>query len=32
MNAAANEERELALQHNEVINGIPHIAVIGDGS
>lgn len=25
MNAAANEERELALQHNEVINGIPHI-------
>jgi len=32
MNAAANKERELALQHNEVINGIPHIAVIGDGS
>lgn len=32
MNAAANEERELALQRNEVINGIPHIAVIGDGS
>lgn len=29
---AANEERELALQHNETINGIPHITVIGDGS
>ena len=32
MNAAANEERKLALECNEVINGIPHIAVIGDGS
>lgn len=32
MTAAANEERELALQRNEVINGIPHIAVTGDGS
>lgn len=36
MNAVAKEERELALQHNEVINGIPHIAVMvhiaGDGS
>ncbi|CAL1680980.1 unnamed protein product [Lasius platythorax] len=32
MNAAANEERELALQRNKVINGIPHIAVISDGS
>jgi len=32
MNAAANEERELALQRNEVINGIPHTAVIRDGN
>lgn len=32
MNVAAKEERELALQRNEVINGIPQIAVIGDGS
>jgi len=32
MKTAANEERELALQRNEVINGIPYIAVIGDGS
>ncbi|EFN65585.1 hypothetical protein EAG_15609 [Camponotus floridanus] len=33
MNAAANEERDLALQRNEIINGIPHnIAVKDDGS
>jgi len=32
MIVAANEEPELALQRNEVMNGIPHIAVIGDGS
>jgi len=32
MKTAANEERELALQRNEVINGIPYIAVIGDES
>jgi len=31
MNAATNEKHELA-QHNEVINGIPLIVVIGDGS
>lgn len=32
MNVVSSEERELALQHNDVINGIPHIAVIGDGN
>jgi len=32
MKTAANEERELALQRNEVINRIPYIAVIGDRS
>lgn len=32
MRAAANEERELAIQHNDIINGVPDIAVIGDGS
>lgn len=32
MNAAAHEERELACQRNEVMNGMPHIAVTGDGS
>lgn len=32
MKAAAEEERTLAIQHNDVINGIPHIAVIADGS
>lgn len=32
MNAAAAEERSLALQNNEIINGIPYITVIGDGS
>jgi len=32
MKTAANEERKLALQRNGVINGIPYIAVINDGS
>lgn len=32
MQAAAEEERALALERNETINGIPHIAVIGDGT
>lgn len=32
MNAAAAEERSLALENNEIMNGIPYISVIGDGS
>lgn len=32
MNTATEEERSLAIQCNDVINGIPHISVIGDGS
>lgn len=32
MNTAAEEERQLAIERNEVINEIPHISVIGDGS
>lgn len=32
MNAAAAEERSLALVNNITTNGIPHISVTGDGS
>ena len=29
---AGEEEKRLALENNEVINGIPHITVVADGS
>lgn len=32
MNEAANEKRKLALERNEVINRVPHIAVMSNGS